>query len=732
MKHRVSLACWSGVAAVSLLVAAAGLGQASGVATGTSSVRGNGYIVFASDRSGNFDIWRMDIDGSALLDLTPGPSADLDPAWSPDGKQIAFVSDRDGNDEIFTMRADGSGLRQVTTTAGSVQNTQPAWSPDGTRIAFTSTRDGNQEVYVQHASGSGAPIDLTKNPADDSDPAWSPDGNQIAFTSTRDGNQEVYVTTANGSGQSVDLTQDPGADSQPAWSPDGAEIAFTSDRTGNNDIFVMTPAGLGQTDLTNTAASETEPVFSPDGGTRVAFTTDRDGNDEIYYLQPIQPSFQFDLTVNPATDGSPSWQPLPPRPIAGTPIKHIVVLYQENQSFNSVLGPLCVALGRCEGTLTGTISTGGTIDLNPAPDIVPGAGHSQTAQTTAMDGGKMDAFDLIRGCGAATHYACYQAYQPEQIPNIAALAQNFAIADRSFEGAVVSSWGAHFVLASSQMDGFYLDQHINTPHLSGPGWGCDSKRQGGWSPSIYGISTAVDMPTCVPERDGSGPYRPSQAAWVPTIMDRLDQAGLSWKIYSPPVVDPGYIWAICPTFADCFYTQQRANMTDPGQFVTDVTNGDLPTLSLVVPLYSDSQHNGKSMRQGDNWIAQQVSAIMNSPDWSSTAIFLTWDDCGCFYDPVAPPAGDGIREPMIIISPFVKPSSTDSHDASVNSILAFTEHTLGLAPLGSLDGNAYDFSGSFDYSQPPLSGIRLSSHPLPKWEVAWLRTHPAPQDHDPS
>ena len=93
------------------------------------------------------------------------------------------------------------------------------------------------------------------------------------------------------------------------------------------------------------------------------------------------------------------------------------------------------------------------------------------------------------------------------------------------------------------------------------------------------------------------------------------------------------------------------------------------------------------MAVGDNWIGQVVSAIETGPDWASTAIFLTWDDCGCFYDHVAPPTGLGIRVPMIMISPYVKAGTTDSNVASFASVLAFTETVFGLPIAGNQGRN---------------------------------------------
>jgi phospholipase C len=130
-----------------------------------------------------------------------------------------------------------------------------------------------------------------------------------------------------------------------------------------------------------------------------------------------------------------------------------------------------------------------------------------------------------------------------------------------------------------------------------------------------------------------------------------------------------------------------------------------------------------------------VSAIENGPDWASTAIFITYDDCGCFYDHVAPPVNpdgtqQGPRVPMVIVSPYAKAGFTDSTSATFASILAFTEHTFGLAPLTANDAGAYDYADSFDYDQTPLAGVRLTSHPLPSSSITYLKAHENEPDDD--
>lgn len=414
----------------------------------------------------------------------------------------------------------------------------------------------------------------------------------------------------------------------------------------------------------------------------------------------------------------------------------MVVIDQENHSFNEVLGWLCEDGDRsCLGTGTGTLADGSSIELHPAPDLVPNVNHSTAAQTRAIDGGLMDGFSNVQGCTDSTDYACYEQEQPKSIPNLALLAKKYAVSDHTFELSAVPSWGAHLELAASTLDGFVGDNPHPVPGIStAPGWGCNSNMNGAW---ISPDGASLDLPACIPDENGVGPYTgpgTSPVPWVPTIMDRLDGAGLTWSIYATPGTNgqpTPYGWAICPTFADCLYTTQSNNMAQPTQVIDDAKSGNLPNLSIVIPSARNSQHNGWSMLQGDNWIGSVVNAVMSGPDWNSTAIFITYDDCGCFYDEVTPPPGMGIRVPMVIVSPYSKPGYIDSNVASFASMLAFTEHVFGLQALSAADADAYDYSNAFDFNAPPAPGVRLVSHPVPRWEWAYLKANP-PSTHDPT
>jgi len=413
-----------------------------------------------------------------------------------------------------------------------------------------------------------------------------------------------------------------------------------------------------------------------------------------------------------------------------TPINHVVVIYVENHSFDSVLGFWCDAHpGRCpDGGMPPqvTLSDGTVVTPSADPDTVPDVLHSVAAQAAAIDGGKMDGWQNIPdgSCNAATGYQCISGYQPAHIPNITTLAQNFAISDETFSFADSPSWGGHMAMVAASTDHFTGDNPQRVKGVTpGPGWGCDSNKVTPWI-GPRGRSRLV--PSCVPDPKlglpFGGAFKKTPVSNVPTIMDRLDKAGLSWKLYGANSSQNGYIWSICPTFAECLDTGQKANLVPDAQFITDAAAGTLPSFSVVTPGgpdYRNSCHNQMSMTACDNWIGQLVGAVEKSPDWTSTAVFITWDDCGCFYDQVPPPVEPdgtqaGPRVPVVIVSPYARPGYTDRTATTFAGILAYTEHTFGgLTPLGVNDAAAYDFSGAFNYAQAPLEPVRMVNRPLP-------------------
>ena len=230
-------------------------------------------IAFASLR-GHFDLFTAGADGRNVRRLTKDQKTrDSSPAWSPTGGELAFVSTIDGNFDIFRMDADGTDVVNLTQSpdandCGCFEPffvfAQPAFSPDGGEIAFSSDLadpGGNLDVYVMDRDG-GNVRRLTTDPAIDAEPDWSPDGTSIAFQSDRDGDMEIYLMTTGGA-VFDQLTENDATDIQPDWSPDGAKIAFISDAGGFNDVWVMNPDGSQATNLTNDEAFDERPDWQP-------------------------------------------------------------------------------------------------------------------------------------------------------------------------------------------------------------------------------------------------------------------------------------------------------------------------------------------------------------------------------------------------------------------------------------------------------------------------------------
>jgi len=274
---------------------------------------GPGRLAFVTLRNfGNYDLYLMNPNGTAVAQLTSGTADDAWPSWSPNGQRIVFYSNRStfvGDTQpdfnIWVVNTDGSGNpTQLTSDPGN--EIQPAWSPDGGSIAFVTDRDsGDFEIYVMDALGASA-TRLTRAKGEDGEPAWSPDGATIAFATTRDAvadTAEIYTMKALDGTNLVNLTQNAAAtDLDPAWSPDGTKIAFASDRTGLLQIWVMNANGTSPVQLTHSTSPARLPAWSPDG-TRIAY--EADSHIWIMYADGSQPTKVTSKTV----DGQPRWKP---------------------------------------------------------------------------------------------------------------------------------------------------------------------------------------------------------------------------------------------------------------------------------------------------------------------------------------------------------------------------------------------------------------------------------------
>jgi Tol biopolymer transport system component len=209
------------------------------------------------------DLWAMQADGNGKVKLAEHA---FNFSWSRDGR-IVYTSDADLADvHLRIINADGSGDVRLTNRAAF----QPAWSPDGGQIAFVTL--GDKDIFLINPDGSGE-VNLTQGLSDDDSPTWSPDGSRIAFTTEPlDQALESEVAVMNRDGSSrMNLTNRPGFDLQPSWSPDGTKIVFVGSDNGDSEIYVMNADGGNQTNVSNRPDSrETTPDWNGQPAVTVA------------------------------------------------------------------------------------------------------------------------------------------------------------------------------------------------------------------------------------------------------------------------------------------------------------------------------------------------------------------------------------------------------------------------------------------------------------------------------
>ncbi len=399
------------------------------------------------------------------------------------------------------------------------------------------------------------------------------------------------------------------------------------------------------------------------------------------------------LTLTEFSSGIQTQSPARPAPPAGiTQIQHIVFIIKENRSFDNYFGQFPGA----DGATTGITSTGQVIPLRHTPDQVVDIGHDWPSAINAMDGGKMDRFDLIASGNVNGEYLAYSQLTQADIPNYYTYAQQFVLADQMFSSLHGPSFPNHLYTIAAQSGGV-----ISIPLNNTYSWGCDAPP----SAAVQVLDGLGDISDVFPCFD------------FPTLADNLDTAGINWKYYAPPANAKGYQYS---TYDSINHIRNSSLWTEhvvpDTRFITDAMNGNLAPVSWLVT-GPNSEHPPNSTCQGENWTVAQINAIMQGPAWNSTAIFLVWDDFGGFYDQVPPPNVDqyglGPRVPMIIISPYARSGYISHTQYEFSSVLKFIEDRYNLPSLTERDAAANDTTDSFDFTQQPLAPVILNPQTCP-------------------
>jgi phospholipase C len=419
--------------------------------------------------------------------------------------------------------------------------------------------------------------------------------------------------------------------------------------------------------------------------------------------------------------------PLPTASSATSSIQHIVVLVQENRSFNTMFAGFPGA----NTAMSGACKPAKSKPWCPPSHVIPlrsiplekGTGvnkgtdidHSHHGFEVECDakGGvcQMDGFNLINtgesGQGVPAKRIPYSYVERSETKPYWDFARQYTLSDNMFFTETASSFIAHQILLSGTVQlsngEWVTDQPGAVP------WGCDAV-------------PGDNAPTLL--RNGFESFSPGVFPcfkWG-TLADLLDAKSVSWFFYvdtcctNPPYDFSGGAWNGYRAIHKIFYgPDYKKNISSPNTNIfSDVKNGTLPSVSWVIPSLYDSDHPASGCNGGPWWVSRVVNAIGTSNYWKNTAIIVLWDDWGGWYDPAQPkiinPSTLGMRVPMIVISPYAKPGNVSHTQYEFGSILKLIEQTFGLGSLGTTDASAPSMSDVFNFSQTPNT---FTAEPLP-------------------
>ncbi len=405
---------------------------------------------------------------------------------------------------------------------------------------------------------------------------------------------------------------------------------------------------------------------------------------------------------------------------ATSKIRHVVIIFQENRSVDDLFNGFPGA-----DTVRSGLNSDGrkvplhAVSLSAAYDL----GHEHISFEREYAGGKMDGFGQVGvRCYSIAPCAREQTRAYGYVPHAEVrpyfdMASQYAFGDHMFQTNEGPSFPAHqYILSgtSTIADGSALRAAENP---TGSGGGCDSPP-----------GTLVDL--IDPAGQEGMPIYPCFDRI--SMTDLLENKSLSWRYYQA-YIGPG-LWN-APD-AILHVRKSRDYHTDveapPAKILLDIARGRLANVVWVTPTALESDHAGSNNGSGPSWVAAVVNAIGKSQYWNDTAIFVTWDDWGGWYDHVRPPLYNsyelGFRVPLIVISPYAKNHYISHRQHEFGSILKFVEKTFGLPSLHTTDVRADDLLDCFDFSKPPTKFRPIPAPLPPSYFLKQPLTHKDPDD----